>query len=217
MTRLLSDEDLLDVSNPSVQSSHAYDNQKNGIWSVISAGMYAYLVFTDLKTNTVGPRLQLNANMKLDPGDPSKYPAEETDFSPETFINALVIDLEDGKGNQLLLELESLDNVGFDLLSFVNTTTGVFSGPVYNLMDDSLVLDCQSYNCDKSIVSTYDPVGKVVYFEAHVDDGTSNTGNIAIGGLFFTTGHVTGEDSWYVSIVDGDADFGYNGFQYYNF
>lgn len=211
--RLVSDERAKDVSNPITQFSHAFDHGRNGLWSVISAGMFAYMVFTDFNTKTVGEWQQLSANMKLDPGEG----AVETDFSPETFINAVMVDKQDGQQPEVLLQLESLNNVGFDLLTFVNHTSGEFTGPVYNLMNYQLVFKCQSYNCDKDRLSAYDPGSKTVWFQAHIDSqDPDTTGNIAIAGLTFDT-TVTGKPTYTVWVAEEDAPFGYTGFQFYSF
>jgi len=137
LTKIISDEQLFDASlSPvSVASSHAFDTAKNGLWSVVSSGMFAYQVFTSFANPSApvpGSWLLLNANMMLDPiGD---Y-ATETDFSPESFVNGLMVNLDDGGDDVFMVEMESLPNVGFDQLVSFNTTSGVSFGPVYNLMN----------------------------------------------------------------------------------
>lgn len=210
--KLISDEKALSVDNPTTLSGHVFDAERNGLWSVVSAGMFAYVVFTDFKTNTVGEWVQLDANMKLDPG----ANAVTQDFSPEWFINAMMVDAGDGKGSQLMVQLQSVsDDVGFDLLTFVNTTSGVMTGPVYNLMNYEIVFQCQSFNCDTSRNSVYDPVSKSVYFQGH-SESAATAGQIVIGALAFDT-LKNGQPSYYVWQPNPDADFGYVGYQYYNF
>ncbi len=210
--KLISDERALAVDHPTTRHGHVFDSERNGLWSIVSGGMFSYVIFTDFKTNSVGEWLQLDANMKLDPG----ANAVTTDFSPEWFINAMMVDAGDGKGNQLMVEIQSVsDDVGFDLLTFVNTTSGLLNGPVYNLMNYEIVLQCQSYNCDTQRNSAYDPVSKSVYFQGH-SESISTAGNIVIGALGFDI-LKNGMPSYYVWQPNPNADFGYVGYQYYNF
>jgi len=204
--KLIADEKALDVDFPTTAAAHVFDFTRNGLWSVVSAGINAYLIFTDFHTQTVSEWIQLDANMLLDPGKD----AWQTDFSPEFFVNAFMID------SQIMLQLESLNEVGFDMLTFVNTTTGVFQGPVYNLMNYNLVFECQSFNCDKERVSVYDPSTKTVWFQSHIAEG-DNAGNIALNSLIFDTTPITGKPSYYITTPNLDADFGFTNFQFYNF
>lgn len=210
--KLIADSRALEVDFPSTSSAHVFDFDRNGMWSVVSAGINAYVVFTDFTTKTVGDWVQMNANMLLDPGKD----AVETDFSPEFFINAMMVEAADNKGKRLLLQLESLNDVGFDMLTFVNTTTGVFEGPEYNLFPEGIVFECQSFNCDMKRVSAFDPVSKTIWFQGHVSTG-DNEGNICINQLTFETTPVAGIASWYVATPNIDADFGFTNFQFYNF
>lgn len=210
--KLISDEKALSVDNPTTLSGHTFDFDRNGLWSVVSAGMFSYVVFTDFKTNTVGEWRQLNANMKLDPGKD----AVETDFSPEWFVNAFMADFNDGNGNQLMVELRSIsDDVGFDLMTFVNTTSGVLTGPVYNMMEYNIVLQCTSYACDSDRVSVFDPVGKSVYFQGH-SMATGEQGTLTLNAVAPQT-LKNGKPSYYVWTPNPDWTNGYMGFQYYNF
>ena len=207
--RLISDERALDVSNPSTLSAHAYDSGRNGLWSVVTAGMFAYMVFTDFATGVVGDYIKISANMKMDPGED----ASEYDFSPSTFVNGLMVDLKDGQGPQFMVQVESLYNVGFDCITFIDPVTGVFSGPVYNLMNYNLEFKCQSYNCDKNRLSAWDPTQNTVWFQAH------NTGEamFSLGGVGFDTTKVNSKPTYYVWNAVPDLDFGYTNFHFYSF
>ena len=210
--KLISDEKALSVDNPTTYGSHTFDFDRNGLWSVVSAGMYAYVVFTDFKTGTVGEWRQLDANMKMDPGKE----AVTTDFSPEWFINAFIADFNDGNGNQLMVELQSVsDDIGFDLMTFVNTTSGLLTGPVYNMMNYNIVLQCKSYQCDTDRTSTFDPVGKTVYFQGH-SMASGQQGTLTLSALAPQT-LPNGKPSYYVTTTNPALPNGHAGFQYYNF
>jgi len=75
------------------------------------------------------------------------------------------------------------------------------------------LLKCQSYNCDKDRVSTYDPIGKTVWFQGHLDQET----NIMINALTFEVNKATGKPSYTVWSPLPDVWFGYTNFQYYNY
>ncbi len=210
--KIISDERALDVDFPTTMNGHVYDKDRQGLWSIVSAGMFSYVIFTDFKTNTVGPWVKLDAKMKLDPGSN----AMTTDFSPEWFVNAMMVDAGDGNGSQLMIQLNSIsDDVGFDQLSFVNTTSGAMTGPVQNMAAYELVMQCAAYGCDKWRNSAYDPVSKTVYWQAH-SFAKDTAGQIQIAGLTFDT-LKNGKPSFYVNIANPDAAFGYTGYQFYNF
>lgn len=210
--KLISDEQALSIRNPSTLHGHVFDEERNGLWSVVNADMSAYLVFTDFKTNKVGELVQMDAGMKLSPGVDSVT----TDFSPEWFVNALMVDIGDGHGSQLMVQLQSVsDSVGFDQLSFVNTTSGLMTGPEKNMMNDNIVMQCQSFNCDLLRLSAYDPATKTVYWQGHSRVAGSE-GDIVFAGLHFTTSK-NDKPTWYVNIPRPNADFGYAGFQWYAF
>lgn len=130
---LVSQEDLYGVTHPFVTSSVVVDPAANVLHSFIFAASNVYLVTTDLTTFTVGP--------KIGPLDMPGSQDLSTGFSPETLINAHMI-TKDGS-NSLLMTMESLDTTGFDELNFVNVTSGALLGPVYNLADDNVFLQCK--------------------------------------------------------------------------
>lgn len=222
--RLISDAQALDVSNPSATTAQVYDNVENKLYSVITAGMFAYLAITDFSNPqaiTMSNWIQLDANMNLDPGSEPVH----TDFSTQTFTNAMIIRNIPGDSDEnkqiprLMVTEESLNDVGFDQLVFINTATGVMDvGPVYNLMESDLVFKCQPNNCDLNRVSTYDEASGTVYFQAHMNGENSDTaGNIAFNKIGLSINAVTKNLNWIVSTVNNDAPFGYNAFQYYKF
>lgn len=212
MHKLIPDNRALDLDFPTTSSAHAFDFARNGLWSVVSAGISAYVVFTDFSTQQVGSWLQLNANMILDPG----ADAVQTDFSPEFFVNGFMAEAEDGKGPRFMVQLESLDTVGFDLITFVNTTTGYFEGPIYNLMPYNLIFQCFSYNCDMSRVSAFDPKSKTVWFQAHVAEG-EESGKTTLNTLAFDKTKKNDLPTYYVTVVNSWSDYGYTNFHFYNF
>jgi hypothetical protein len=210
--KLIPDERALDLDFPTTSAGHVFDFDRNGLWSIVSAGINAYVVFTDYNTKVSSEWVQLDANMLLDPGKD----AVKTDFSPEFFINAMIAEAADGKGKRLMLQISSLNDVGFDLLTFVNTTSGLLEGPEYNLFSENVVFECQSFNCDKQRVSAFDPVSKTVWFQGHVATG-DNEGNICISQLVFETAPKTGLPTYYVATPNPEADFGFTNFQFYTF
>lgn len=231
--RLISDAQALGVSFPAATTAQVYDPASNVLYSVLTAGMYAYLATTAFETHSghVLPQqqpsswLELDAGMFLDPG----VDAVTTDFSTQTFTNALLIRLDDTSARdtaaqdtaepRVLLTAQSLNDAGFDQLLFVNLTTGKMdAGPVQSLMDYDMVFKCQPNNCDLNRVSTYDRVSGRLFYQAHMAGSDPNTvGNIAMGEIGFSKSHVTDGWTWYVQTVSDDAPFGYNAFQFYNF
>lgn len=212
--KLIPDDKALDVSHPWTAGAHIFDLEKNGLWSVVSAGMYSYLIFTDYKTFQSTEWLKLDAGIKCDPGVDST----SEDFSPETFVNAMLIDTGNGQGTRLMLQLESLDSIGFDMLTWVDTTTGKFTGegPMENLMGDNIVLRCLTpYDCDKNRQSTYDPTTKTVWFQGHLVGG-SNDGSLAINGLGFDTSK-QGKETFYIWTPNPMSENGHSNFQFYTF
>jgi hypothetical protein len=118
--RLNTDEQMLSQAYPHATWSHVYDKDSNSLWSVVTAGTPAYLVKTDMDSYKVSDRIAMTLPKSL------IFDINHQDsFSPETFINAHMVKVNSTAAAQLMVSLESLDNVGFDEITFVDTTTGI--------------------------------------------------------------------------------------------
>lgn len=93
--RLNTDEQLLSAAYPHATWSHVFDKESNAMWSVVTAGTPAIF--------------DIN---------------HQDSFSPETFINAHMVKVNSTAPAQLMVALESLDNIGFDEITFLDTKTG---------------------------------------------------------------------------------------------
>lgn len=204
---IISQEDLYGVTHPYATSAQVVDTEKNVLNSFVFAASNVYFVCTDLATgkqiSNIGP-LDMPGTQDISTG-----------FSPETLINAHMIKLQDGSNN-LLMAMESLSDVGFDELNFMNTTSGELQGPIYNLMEDSVVLECTSYNCDKWRNSVYDPVSQVMYMQGHyVQEGEPDA--TALVAMVYVTSHATGRNYWVINNLVLDLGYGYTGMQWVPF
>ena len=138
-------------------------------------------------------------------------------FAPESFINAHMVTLPDTPA-QLVVVMESLDDVGFDEISFVNVTSGVLSRyPQANLMEDSIIFMCSSSDqCDKNQVSAIDSVNNVLYMQANTMDQSTGETKIALYSYTYTCGKV-GQCVW-IANVNLDSTYyptyGYSGYQF---
>lgn len=203
---LITQEDLYGVTHPYATWAQTIDAAPNVLHSFIFAASNVYLVATDLSTGKVGQYI-----------GPLKMPGTQdttTGFSPQTLINAHMIELNGT--NNLLMAMESLDSVGFDELNFVNTTSGELLGPIYNLMDDNILLMCQSYACDKWRNSVYDPVGQTLYFQGHLYS-ESEPEKLVLSAMVLVSNHLTGTKYWVINSEWQDLNFGYTGMQWVPF
>ena len=123
--RLNTDDQLLSEAYPHATWSHVYDKENNALWSVVTAGTPAYLQKTDMTTFEVSSRTQMHLPKSL------KFDMNlQNSFSPETFLSAHVVKVNSTAPSQLMVTLESLDDVGFDLITFLDTTTGDLPPPL---------------------------------------------------------------------------------------
>jgi len=117
--RLNTDEQLLSAAYPHATWSHVFDKESNALWSVVTAGTPAYLVKTDIESFKVSDRIEMALPKSL------IFDINHQDsFSPETFINAHMVKVNSTAPAQLMVALESLDNIGFDEITFLDTKTG---------------------------------------------------------------------------------------------
>jgi hypothetical protein len=195
----------LGTTHPYATWGQVYDAASNSLFSVVFGANEAYLATTSLATFTTAPYLPL-----INPGTgPMKL------FAPDTFINAHMLDLPDGS-RRLMLCTESLDNVGFDQMNFVNMTSGQLEGPVENLMSDAnIILSCDEavYQCDKWRVSTWDASTSTLWFQGHFQD--PNEGPVVkMFGLTFELIRETGRLGYYINSAPAYISYGYTGYQF---
>lgn len=207
LARLNSDEQLLSTEYPHATWSHVFDKESKVIRSVVTGGVNAYLLQTDLATFTVSDRISLTMPKGITSG-----------FSPETFINAHMVRENSTLPYRLMVSLESLTNVGFDEYTFVDTTTGVMGGANAgdNLMEDNILLDCSesAKTCDKWQVSAFDPETNRLFFQGH--DVTSDVPTLSLYTLQFFYYEV--QKQWGVVIdINMALSYGYTGFQFVPF
>ena len=204
---LITPEDLYSVAHPFATGAQVVDAGNGVLQSFIFSASNTLLSTVDLATKkvltTVGP---------LDmPGTQDAT----TGFSPESLIHAQIVNLgasadagEEQTG--LLLQMESLPTTGFDELNFVNTTSGAFVGPVYNLAEDNLFLECFSYNCDKWRTMAYDEADQTVYFQAHLEIGNSPA-QVVLAAMVYVKSLSGGRSYWIVNPTVENLSFGYTG------
>lgn len=203
LASIISDSQMLDVNFPQMSWAQVYDPSINGIWSVVTAGSRAYLSKVTLSDLQVASWIELN-NVDLMMAD--------VKFSPETFINAHMVNSDPNLPPRLVVTMESLPSVGFDEMVFVDTTTGVMTSLNANLMSDNILLECVPHECDKWQVSAYDPVQNKIFFQGHLIVG--NEIELVQFYAAFVENRVTGK--WYPVIAPAldPAPYGYSGFQY---
>lgn len=144
------DSELLSNSYPHATWSETIDTETNSLWSIVRQGTKAFAVNTKLDDYTVGKWLPLTQVQGI-----------HEEFSPDTFINAHMVQVQ-GAPTRLVIMIESLDDVGFDEIVYVNTETGELENLYANLMEYDILLYCQNnLECDKKRVSAYDPVKQV--------------------------------------------------------
>lgn len=199
---IISDEQMMSPSFPQVSWSQVYDPATNSIFSVVTAGSGAFLSKVSLTDLSVGSWIKLNNDMLKD-----------VQWSPETFINAHMVQLDPTEPAKLCITMESLENVGFDEILFVDTTTGVTTAIQDNLMDDNILLTCPAFECDMWRVSTYDPVNNKMYFQGHVVENGVVTG-LAIYYVSFYQQKSNEKWTWAIAPTISPSQYGYSGFQY---
>lgn len=200
--KLIPDSNQLSANFPYASWGHVYDTDNNVMWSVLWSGNNWYSCMSSLSTKIVSNWTL----MAMPQGDKSG-------FSPETLINMHYLKLQASKPAYIVVLLESLDNVGFDQVNYLNTRTGQLEYLESNLMSDGIVFECNTNmnDCDKWRVSAYDPVYNRLYFQGH-----SPTGEVHLNVMGFSTNVNTGALNWYTNILES-IWFGYSGFQWVGF
>lgn len=199
---VISDSAILSNSYPAASWSQVYDPTQNVIWSVVTQGVNAFLVKSDMATLTASEWLPLIQVQGMDSG-----------FAVETFLNMHMIQLEDDVPAKLVLTMESLPDLGFDEIVWVDTTTGQLENIVANLMEYNVLLECSNpMECDMLRVSAFDPVTKKFYFQGHLLDAEGME-TLSLFYVYFFKSKITG--TWEAT-VDPAAmvDYGYSGYQY---
>jgi hypothetical protein len=198
---LISDELQLGVTHPHLTWGHVFDAESNKLWSVIYAANQAYHTSSDLDAKTMAP-WTLMAMPK----------GSNSGFAPQTVINMHMTKVDNGPAKVMVI-MESLDNVGFDQISFLDTTTGQLDCKECNLMDADIVFECQMgiNTCDLWRVSAWDPVYKRLYYQAHTNEGDT---------VMATTGFdtaINGALTWWTNKSANPMPFGLSGFQWVPF
>ena len=205
LTRVFSDAQLLSTSFPQTSWSSYYDSTSRTIKTVTTASNQAFLYTTDMQT------LQTtNVAMILPQGINNV-----NQFSPQTFFDAHSVTLPNGS-TQLLQFSESLYNVGFDLVTYVDPTTGQLGGAVDNLMEYEAEFACNSvvYQCDMWRTTAVDPINNLVYFQAHYAPEGMSSDQLNLYVLGFTTSVVDPDPYPYVNVVVESMTYGYTGYQF---
>jgi hypothetical protein len=163
VVRMTSDDRLLGVEYPTATWAHAYDPDTNTLSSVFMGGVNAYYVQTNLATMKVSDWVQMAMPQGANSG-----------FSPETFVNAHIMKPYPGASSEFVVLLESFAELGFDQINYVNVTSGQMIPWEFNLMEYNIEFSCGNVmECDKKRNSAWDPVGQMLYFQAH--DATDKT------------------------------------------
>ena len=212
---LISQDDLYGVTHPYATGSQVIDtaNGKNTLHSFVFGASNVFMTTVDLQTKSatsyVGP-LDMPGTQDLSTG-----------FSPEFLIDAHMLPLTSVDSTKqpqqgLLMMMESLPSTGFDELNFVDVANNAtLIGPVYNLMEESLVFECYSYNCDMWRNSAYDAADETLYFQAHLEVGDETT--IVLGAMVLVKSIVNDRYYWVVNNNALDLGFGYTGMHWVTF
>lgn len=198
---LVSDELQLGVTHPYLTAGHVYDRDADTMWSIAMGASDAFLMSSSLKSGNVSSW----TTMAMPQGDNSG-------FSPETVTNMHLVKVDSGPAKVMVL-MESLHNVGFDQVSFLDTTTGQLDCKECNLMSEGIEFMCQDdiNACDLWRVSAWDPVNKQLYFQGHgaTEDDAGTPLMVVMG---FDTA-VNGALTWWTNVIN-PLQFGLSGFQF---
>jgi len=199
---VISDDKLLSNNYPAASWSQVYDPEQNALWSVVIAGASAYVVKSDMATLTNGDWIEL-----------TQVKGMRTGLSVETFINAHMVKLDENGPTRLVVMMESInDNVGFDEIVWVDTTTGQLGNIAANLMEYNCLLTCPAFECDRLRVSSFDPVTKKLYFQGHLVN-PNKTFTLSLFYVYFFMSKITG--TWEATVAPAAmAAYGYSGHQY---
>lgn len=201
VARIISDAQLLDAAYPTATNSHAYDSTTHMLSSVVMAGINSYVVNTDLTSFSV-------SNWK----PMTMPPGIITGFGPESFIDAHYIMIDGMTSPQLIIEAESVPTAGFDLMTWLDTSSGALGGNYAgdNLMEDSVLLDCSSYGCDLNQVSAFDPVNQRIIFQGHDE---SNDKTLSLFAMDWSQS-ITGNLVTYINVLTDQCLDRWSGFQF---
>jgi hypothetical protein len=194
----------LGPTHPFATAAQAYDPTTDSLLSLVFAASDAFAVETNLASFTNKGWVALSYP-EVDP--------EGTNIPLENFISAHVMDLPDGSHNFVVTTESINNNQGFDQILAVNLTSGVFDGPVFNLMNYEVLLECPAMECDMARVSCWDPANFRLYFQGHTIVGDDEI-NLSISSLGFDLGAATGNLQYYVNEQISIAAPGYSGFQW---
>lgn len=206
---LISDEDQLDVKHPSSTWGHIFEAGSGLLRSVVMSGNEAYVI----SSNIDGGAVVSSQKMSMPQGQ-----NRLNEFSPETFVNLHSLKMDDTSEPLVLVLLESLPNVGFDQVDFLNLTSGQLDAANPNLMSDNIVLKCDLgiNGCDMWRNSALDDVNKKLYFQAHVVDEKHGYGDLYLVEMGFSYS-ITGRVTWYTNVIGSALWYGYSGMQFVRF
>lgn len=202
LTSIIPETEILSNSYPRSSWSQVYDSDSNSVWHVITQGSNAFVTKLNLADLTTTEWVALKQPQGI-----------HEDFAPDTFLNAHMLKFDENEPARLAITIESLDDVGFDEILFVDTTTGQLSNICANLMEYNVVLQCSNpLECDKKRVSTFDPIDKKIYFQGHAV-GSDGSTSLTMFYVYFFTSHITGKLETTVAPAFS-AIYGYSGFQF---
>ena len=199
---LISDELQLGETHPSLTAGSVYDPETATLWSISMAASDAYLISSSLDKKTVGTWLK----MAMPQGDNSG-------FSPETVVDMFMTKVDTG-ATKVMVMMESLHNLGFDQISFLDTTTGKLDCKECNLMDEYIEFACDTgiNACEKWAVAAWDPDAQLLWYQAHSTD-MEDYGQLRFTQTGFSPNKATGNLNWWTN-VGPELFFGLSGFQW---
>jgi len=173
------------------------------------SGNQAYLVNSHIERAAVESSVQMSM-----PQGQNRL----NDFSPEYVLNMHSLKMDDTSDPLVLVVLESLPNVGFDQVDFLNVTSGQLDAADPNLSSDNIFLKCDLgiNGCDLWRNSALDTVSKKLYIQSHVVDAQHGYGDMYLTEIGFSYS-VTGRVTWYTNVVGSPLWYGYSGMQFVHF
>lgn len=199
---LISDDMQLSEIHPYMTWGHLYDPSAEVMWSIAMGASDAFLMSSSFETRSVSSWV----TMAMPEGDNSG-------FSPETVVNMHMVTI-DNDAPRVMVIMESMHNLGFDQVSFLDTTTGQLDCKQCNMMSDLIELACDTNinACDKWRVSAWDADNGLLYFQAH-STSMETYGEIHLTTMGFDHNAATGNLNWYTN-VGQELWYGLSGFQF---